>query len=59
MQPIEGSESPNAMVNDRGDYFYPDSIDEALMFIGDYGARIVNAAEFSYFFKNELFALPE
>lgn len=57
MEPIEGAAAPNAMVNDQGDYFYPDSVIEANVFIREHGARPVDAGEFYYFFRKELFVL--
>lgn len=58
MNSIEGSPSPNAMVNDLGDYFYPDSIDDALIFQDDHGARPVDRIAFAEWFRDENFVIP-
>lgn len=51
MNSIEGAESPNAMVNEQGDYFYPDGLEDALMFAKDHGAWPVDYAAFVEFLR--------
>lgn len=37
--PVVASTQPNAMVNARGDVFYPDSAEDAAWFTAEHGAR--------------------
>lgn len=40
--------SPNAMVNDRGDVFYPDDATEALWFVIEHHAHPVSSGRFPF-----------
>lgn len=45
---VEARTQPHAMVNDHGEIFYPDDIEDALAFAREEGARPLNSGDFPF-----------